>query len=104
MRNAIFFVVLAFLLTGCNGKGPALKLKSEVDVTSEEGLPVRLMPQNQEPLPIKMVPDEIVIRVFYAFLIAAFATTLAAVAAWRAAYNTRKALEKIKNKKWVNIK
>lgn len=96
MRNAIFFIVLAFLLTGCNGKGPALKLKSEVDVTSEEGLPVRLMHQNQEPLPIKMVPDELVVKAFYASLIAAFATTLAAVAAWRAAYNTRKALKKLR--------
>jgi hypothetical protein len=104
VRNAIFFIVLAFLLAGCNGKGPALKLKSEVDVSSEEGLPVRVMPHNQEPLPVKMVPDEIVVKAFYASLIAAFATTFAAVAAWRAAYNTRKALEKIKNKKWVNIK
>ena len=99
MRNTVFFIVLACLLAGCNGKGPAIKLESEVDVSSEEGLPVKIMSQNQEPLPVKMVPDEIpswVVVVFLAVAIvipgAAFGS---AIAAWRAAYNTRKVLGKI---------
>lgn len=102
MRNAIFLVVMACLLAGCAGKRqPLMKLKTEV--TSERGLPVKVMSSDEEPLSVKMiVPDEIVvgaaIGAFVASLIAVCATTFAAIAAWRAAYNTREALEKIKNK------
>ena len=122
MRNAVFFVVLIFLLAGCNGKGPSIELKTKVDVASEQGLPVRVISQNQEPLPvkirvqeeepfevrikaeaekslpIKIVPDRIIIGAVIASLILAVVTFGAAIAAWRAACNTRKALEIIKNK------
>lgn len=98
MRNAIFFIALVFLLTSCNGKGPALKLKSEVDVSSEEGLPVKIRAADEKPLPIIMVPDEVAVKAVIASLIIACATVAAAFAAWRAAYNTRRALEKIANK------
>jgi hypothetical protein len=98
MRNAIFLVVAVFLLTGCAGKMTDLKLKSEVEVKSEQGLPVKVMPHNEKPLPIKIVPDEIAVGAFVASLIAVAATTFAAIAAWRAAYNTRKTLEEIKKR------
>ncbi len=100
MRNAFFFIVTACLLAGCGGKGPpVMKLKTEVvDIKSEQGLPVKVMPHDEKPLLIKVVPDENIVRAFVALLITACATTLAAIAAWRAAYNTRKALEKIKKR------
>jgi ABC-type lipoprotein release transport system permease subunit len=91
-------MVLACLLAGCAGKVTDLKLRSEVDVKSEQGLPVKVMPHDEKPLPIKIVPDEIAVGALIAFLIAIVATSLAAIAAWRAAYNTRKVLEKIKKR------
>ena len=98
MKNAIFLMAMAWLLAGCAGKRePLMKLKTEV--TSEQGLPVKVMSYDEEPLPIKMIiPDEIVIGAFVASLIAVVATCFAAIAAWRAAYNTKKALEKIKKR------
>ena len=98
MKNAIFLMAMACLLAGCAGKRePLMKLKTEV--TSEQGLPVKVMSYDEEPLPIKMIiPDEIVIGAFVASLIAVVATCFAAIAAWRAAYNTKKALEKIKKR------
>jgi di/tricarboxylate transporter len=98
MKNAIFLLVAAFLLAGCAGKVTDLKLKSEVEVKSERGLPVKVMPHNEKPLPIKIVPDEIAVGAFVASLIAVVATSLAAIAAWRAAYNAKKVFEKIKKK------
>lgn len=99
MKNTIFLVAMACLLAGCSGKGQTLmKIKTEANVTSEQGLPVKVMPYDEKPLPIKIVPDEIVVGAFVASLIAVVATSLAAIAAWRAAYNTKKVLEKIKNK------
>lgn len=101
MKNTIFLMVMACLLAGCAGKGPTtMKLKTEAEVTSEQGLPVKIKAQDEKPLPIKMiVPNEIVIGAFVASLIAVIATSFAAIAAWRAAYNTRKALEKNQEKK-----
>jgi ABC-type antimicrobial peptide transport system permease subunit len=94
MKKTIFLVALACLLAGCSGKGPtAMKLKTETNVTSEQGLPVRVMAHDEKPLPIRMVPDEIIIGAFIASLIAVFATTFAAIAAWRAASNSRRAVE-----------
>ena len=99
MKNIILLMVMACLLAGCAGKGQALmNIKTEANVTSEQGLPVKVMPQDEKPLPIKIVPDEIVVWAFVASLIAVVATTIAAIAAWRAAYNTKKALEKIKKR------
>jgi type IV pilus biogenesis protein CpaD/CtpE len=99
MKKTIFLVAMACLLVGCAGKGQTLmKIKTEANVTSEQGLPVKIMPQDEKPLPIKIVPDEIAVGAFVASLIAVCATTFAAIAAWRATYNTKKALEKIKNK------
>ncbi len=99
MKNTIFLVAAACLLAGCAGKGPTtMKLKTEANVTSEQGLPVKVMSQDEEPLPIKIVPDEIAIGAFVASLIAVVATSLAAIAAWCAAYNTRKTLEEIKKR------
>ncbi|MFZ0034939.1 MAG: hypothetical protein WAK60_08150 [Sedimentisphaerales bacterium] len=99
MKNIIFLVSMACLLAGCAGKGQTLmKIKTESNVTSEQGLPVKIMPQDEKPLPIKIVPDKVAVGAFVASLIAVCATTFAAIAAWRAAYNTKKALEKIKNK------
>jgi hypothetical protein len=104
MRNTIFLMAMAFLLAGCAGKGPAvMKIKTEAAVTSEQGLPVKVEVQDEKPLPIKMiVPDEIAVWVavgaFVASLIAVVATCFAAIAAWRAAYNTRKTLEEIKKR------
>jgi hypothetical protein len=101
MRNAIFLMVMACLLAGCSEKRqPLMKLKTEV--TSEQGLPVKVMSSDEEPLSVKMiVPDEIAVGAavgaFVAFLIVV-ATSLAAIAAWRAAYNTKKALEEIKKR------
>jgi len=94
MKKTIFIVVMACLLAGCSGKGPtAMKLKTETNVTSEQGLQVMVMAHDEKPLPIRMVPDEIVIGAFVASLIAVFATTFAAIAAWRAASNTKRAAE-----------
>jgi hypothetical protein len=100
MKNTIFLVAMACLFTGCAGKGSTgMKIKTEANVTSEQGLPVKIETQDEKPLPVKMiVPDEIVIVAFVACLIAVCATAFAAIAAWRAAYNTKKALEKIKKK------
>jgi len=114
MRNTIFFIVLIFLLAGCNGKGPTLELKTKVEVTSKDGMPVKIDVQEEkplpvkidakveEPLPIRMVPDEVVSRAVVAFFVVAVviavATVGAAITAWRAACNTKKALEIIKNK------
>jgi ABC-type lipoprotein release transport system permease subunit len=98
MKNIIFLMVMVFLLTGCAGKVTDLKLRSEVDVKSEQGLPVKIKAQGEEPLPIKIVPDEIAVGALIASLIAVVATSLAAIAAWRAAYNTKKVLEKIKKR------
>lgn len=75
-----------------------MTLKTEV--ASEQGLPVKVMSYDEKPLPIQMVvPDKIAVGVFVAFLIAVIATCFAAIAAWRAAYNARKALEKNQEKK-----
>lgn len=99
MRNVIFLVVAACLLAGCGEKGPTvMKIKTEAEITSKQALPVEIKAQDKEPLPIKITPDEIVIRAFIASLIAVCATTLTAIAAWRAAYNARKALEKMKKR------
>jgi ABC-type lipoprotein release transport system permease subunit len=99
MKNTIFLMVLACLLAGCAGKGPtAMKIKTEAELTSEQGLPVKVKAQDEKPLPIKIVPDEIAVGAVVAFLIAVVVTSLAAIAAWRAAYNTRKVLEKIKKR------
>jgi hypothetical protein len=100
MKNAIFIMVLACLLAGCAGKGPtAMKLRTEANVTSEQGLPVKIEAQDEKPLPIKMVvPDEVAVGAFVASFIAVIVTSLAAIAAWRAAYNIRKALEEIKKR------
>lgn len=91
-------MVVVFLLAGCAGKVTDLKLRSEVEVKSEQGLPVKIKAQAEEPLPIKIVPDEIAVGALIASLIAIVATSLAAIAAWRAAYNTKKVLEKIKKR------
>jgi ABC-type lipoprotein release transport system permease subunit len=99
MKNTIFLMVMACMLTGCAGKVPTeMNLKTEAEVTSEQGLPVKVMPYDEKPLPIKIVPDEIAVIALVASLIAVAATTFTAIAAWRAAYNAKKALEKIKNK------
>jgi hypothetical protein len=98
MKNTIFLMVATFLLAGCAGKVTDLKLRSEVDVKSEQGLPVKVMPHDEKPLPIKIVPDEIAVGAFVASVIAVCATSLAAIAAWCAAYNTKKALEEIKKR------
>ncbi|MDD5326350.1 MAG: hypothetical protein PHY02_00880 [Phycisphaerae bacterium] len=82
MGKTIFLVALACLLAGCSGKGPtAMKLKTETNVTSEQGLSVRVMAHDEKPLPIRMVPDEIVIGAFVASSIAAVATVAAAIVA-----------------------
>ena len=96
----MFLMAMICLLTGCAGKGPTVvKLKTEAAVTSEQGLPVKIEAQSEKPLPIKMIiPDKIVIGAFFASLIAVAATSLAAIAAWRTAYNARKALEEIKKR------
>jgi ABC-type lipoprotein release transport system permease subunit len=94
MKNTIFLVAMACLLAGCAGKGQTLmKIKTEANVTSEEGLPVKIRAQDEKPLPIKIVPDEIVIGAFAACLIAVCATSLAAIAAWRAADSAKRAAE-----------
>jgi hypothetical protein len=96
MRNTIFLVAMTCLLTGCAGKERAVKIKTEANVTSEQGLPVKVEVQDEKPLPIQMVvPDKIAVGAFVAFLIVVIATSLAAIAAWRTAYNTKKALEEI---------
>jgi len=92
MKNTIFLVAMACLLAGCAGKGQTLmKIKTEANVTSEQGLLVKVMPNDDKPLPIKIVPDEIVVGAFVASLIAVCATTFAAIAAWRAADSTKRA-------------
>jgi hypothetical protein len=102
MRNTIVLMIMACLLAGCAGKRePLMKLKTEV--TSEQGLPVKVMSYDDEPLSVKMiVPDEIAVGAavgaFVAFLIVVVATCFTAIAAWRAAYNTKKALEEIKKR------
>ena len=114
MRITTLFILLAFLLAGCNGKGPAIELRTRVEVTSEDGMPVKIDVQEEkplpvkidakvaEPLPIRMVPDEVVSQTVVAFFVVtavtAVATVGAAVAAWRVASNTKKALEEIKTK------
>jgi ABC-type lipoprotein release transport system permease subunit len=96
MKNAIFLVTMACLLSGCAGE---VKIKTEANVTSEQGLPVKVMSYDEKPLPIKIVPDEIVVWAFVASLIAVVATTFAAIAAWRAAYNIKKVLDKIEKRR-----
>jgi len=102
MKNTIFLVAMACLLAGCTGKRqPLMKLQTEV--TSEQGLPVKVMSYDDKPLQIEMiVPDKIAVGAavgaFVAFLIVVVATSLTAIAAWRAAYNTKKALDKIKKR------
>jgi ABC-type lipoprotein release transport system permease subunit len=54
---------------------------------------VNIKAQNDRPLPIKIFPDEIVFGAVVASLIAVVATTLAAVAAWRAAENSKSVVE-----------
>jgi hypothetical protein len=99
MKNTIFLVVTACLLTGCSSKEPTtMKIKTEANVTSEHGLPVKIRSQNEEPLPIKIVPNKTFVVAFIVSLIAVVATTFAAIAAWWAAYNTKKVLEKIKKR------
>jgi hypothetical protein len=98
MKNTILLVAVACLLSGCAGEKQSL-MKLNTEVTSERGLPVRVMSYDEQPLPVKMiVSDEIVIGAFIASLIAVVATCFAAIAAWRTAYSVRKALGKIKNK------
>jgi DNA-binding FadR family transcriptional regulator len=96
MKNTIFLVAVACLLAGCTGKGPAvMKLKTEAEVTSKQGLPVKVMPNDEKPLSIKIVPDEIVVGAFVASLIAVVATSFAAIAAWRAADSAKRAAKEL---------
>ena len=82
MKNTIFLMAMACLLASCAGKGPTtMKLKTEAEVTSKQGLPVKVMPYDDKPLPIKIVPDEIAIKALVASLIAACATVAAAIVA-----------------------
>jgi ABC-type lipoprotein release transport system permease subunit len=105
MKNTIFLVAMACLLAGCAGKGPTgMKLKTETNVTSEQGLPVKVMSQDEKPLPIKIVPDEIAVGAFVAFLIAVCATTFTAIAAWRAAVSAKRAAEKQLKSLKANLK
>jgi len=92
MKKTFFLVAMFFLFAGCAGKGPtAMKLKTEAEVTSKQGLPVKVMPYGEKPLPIKIAPDGIVVGAFVAALIAVVATSLAAIAAWRAADSAKRA-------------
>ncbi len=93
MKNTIFLVVVACLLAGCAGKGQTgMKLKTEAEVTSVQGLPVKVMSYDEKPLPIRMVvPNEIAIGALIISLIAVVAASLAAIAAWRAADSTKRA-------------
>jgi uncharacterized lipoprotein YajG len=99
MKNTIFLVVTACLLTGCSSKEPTtMKIKTEAEVTSKDGLLVKVMPQSEKPLPIAIAPNKTSVVAFVAFLIAVVATAFAAIAACWAAYNTKKVLEKIRKR------
>lgn len=95
MKKVIFLAAIACLFAGC--KEPTLKLKSDeglnVNIKSEQGLPVKIRSQDEKPLPIQLAPDKLAIIAFVASLMAVGATSLAAIAAWWAARNTRKAAE-----------
>jgi hypothetical protein len=105
MRNTNFLMAMACLLAGCAGKGPpVMKLKTEASVTSEQGLPVKIEAQDEKPLPIKIVPDEIVIGAFVASLIAVVATTFAAIAAWRAADSAKRIAKELLKILKTNLK
>jgi hypothetical protein len=97
MKNTIFLVAMTCLLAGCAGKGSTgMKLKTEiVDITSKQGLPVKVMPNDDKPLSIKIVPDEIAVIALVASLIAVVATSLAAIAAWRAADSAKRAAKEL---------
>ena len=81
-----------------------MKLRTEANVTSEQGLSLKVMPQDEKPLPIKIVPDEIVVGAFVASLIAVVATSLAAIAAWRAADSARRAAKDLLKILKANLK
>jgi ABC-type antimicrobial peptide transport system permease subunit len=107
MKNIIFLMVMACLLAGCTGNTkPDFKVAVQggekqtqpLRITTESDMPVVVKAQGNEALPIKIVPDKIVIGAFVASLVAVIATCLAAIAAWRAAYNAKKALEEIKKR------
>jgi hypothetical protein len=105
MKNIIFLVATVCLLAGCADKGQTLmKIKTEANVTSEQGLPVKIMPQDEKPLLIKIVPDEIAVIALVASLVAVCATTFAAIAAWRAAVSTKRVAEKQLKSLKANLK
>ncbi|MDD5064143.1 MAG: hypothetical protein PHQ35_05210 [Phycisphaerae bacterium] len=105
MKNIILLMVMACLLSGCAGKGQTLmNIKTEADVTAKQPLPVKVMPHDEKPLQIQIVPDEIIVGAVIASLIAVVATIFAAIAAWRAADSAKRAAKELSKILKTNLK
>jgi len=80
-------MAMTCLLAGCASKGPTgMKLKTEAEVTSKQGLPVKVMSYDEKPLSIKIAPDKTAVIAVIISSIAAVATVTAAIVAAITAY------------------